>query len=393
MRRESPAGKRVVTGLEATQIAAPFAIPGAEVAEAGSLRPLIPFARGAAKSAVGALAGKYGGGKVGGLFGKTGQEIGETVGALGGALAGPFVGDEAIADIPVVGKHLYTADEIAAMKAENLARQHAAEIKAGIRQAPSPPAPPKIPPPPPPSPFQGMTSTSDPTLPRTPTGAPVAGPPTTSTGPAAEITLKGPRGRIPPPPEPGAEAGAGATAGAKAGSGVRPSASEQFLTGIIKKNIITPEESRALEQALGPDAVLRKGETPMAWRARVLGLIRAQRAAVGMEETPTGVERLEPTTPTKTLEPPPSPQPSQPKTSQNKRFSDKPMSQYAGSKGTPGSDQLTDLIIQRTGVARPVANAQAESLITRAKSPNTVESGQANRYINELFASERRARR
>jgi hypothetical protein len=76
-----------------------------------------------------------------------------------------------------------------------------------------------------------------------------------------------------------------------------------------------------------------------------------------------------------------------------KRFNDKPTSEYAGAKGNEATDQLTDLIVQRTGVGRPDANAQAENLILRAKSSNTIEAGQANRYINELFAAERRGRR
>lgn len=105
------------------------------------------------------------------------------------------------------------------------------------------------------------------------------------------------------------------------------------------------------------------------------------------------------------LAPPPSPEPitaepvsapapkSAPTPSQGKRFTDKPLSEYAGAKGTAGSDQLTDLIVKRTGMDRRLADAQAESLIKRAKSGNRIEAEQANRYINELFASERRARR
>jgi len=79
-----------------------------------------------------------------------------------------------------------------------------------------------------------------------------------------------------------------------------------------------------------------------------------------------------------------------PKTT-GKRFTDNP--NRPGANGRPETDNLTDLVVARTGIDRPSAEARVENLIRRAKSSNSVEAQQANRYINELLAQERRGKR
>jgi hypothetical protein len=80
-------------------------------------------------------------------------------------------------------------------------------------------------------------------------------------------------------------------------SGVRPSASEKYLTQLIKKNIISPSEYATLRQELGADATPMQGESHGRWQSRVLGLVRSGRAARGMRDIPSGPS----------MSPPPSP--------------------------------------------------------------------------------------
>jgi len=71
-------------------------------------------------------------------------------------------------------------------------------------------------------------------------------------------------------------------------SGVRPTASEKFLTNLVKKDIWSPQDLREIRAQLGDDAMPRFREAPTAYRARILGLIRAGRAARGMRDLPSG---------------------------------------------------------------------------------------------------------
>lgn len=85
-------------------------------------------------------------------------------------------------------------------------------------------------------------------------------------------------------------------------SDVRPTASEKYLTQLIKKTIISPNEYATLRQELGADAAPMRGESHGRWQARVLGLIRSGRAARGMRDITSGPS----------MPPPPSPEPSAP---------------------------------------------------------------------------------
>lgn len=78
------------------------------------------------------------------------------------------------------------------------------------------------------------------------------------------------------------------------GSGVRPTAGEAHLTGLIKKDVLSPDEFAQLKQALGKDAVPKAGESYRAWQARVLGLVRSGRASRGMADISTGPTKTPP---------------------------------------------------------------------------------------------------
>lgn len=67
-------------------------------------------------------------------------------------------------------------------------------------------------------------------------------------------------------------------------SGVRPSPSEEGATNLVRKMIVTPEEAKSEIQALGKRAFAKAGEGIQERQARLLGLIRARRAAQGMVE-------------------------------------------------------------------------------------------------------------
>lgn len=81
--------------------------------------------------------------------------------------------------------------------------------------------------------------------------------------------------------------GAGGASGA-GGNGVRPSASERYLTGLLKRNVLTPEEDAQGARMFGDKWNLRKGEGPAGRTNRLLGDVRAMRSARGMTETSAG---------------------------------------------------------------------------------------------------------
>lgn len=67
-------------------------------------------------------------------------------------------------------------------------------------------------------------------------------------------------------------------------SGVRPSISEARVTELIRKPVLTPDEAKELERALGPKWKVMRGKGLIQHQAEVLGLVRARRAAQGMPE-------------------------------------------------------------------------------------------------------------
>lgn len=88
-------------------------------------------------------------------------------------------------------------------------------------------------------------------------------------------------------------------------SGVRPTETEQTLTRLFKKRVWTPADEVDARNALGPEAVRRPGEGFQKYQARVMGMIRSSRAAIGMEDIESGPVNLPPPPPTST---PSSPQ-------------------------------------------------------------------------------------
>src|ERR1019366_5081675 len=64
-------------------------------------------------------------------------------------------------------------------------------------------------------------------------------------------------------------------------SGMRPTETEQTLTRLFKKRVWTPADMVDARNALGPDAVQRPGEGYQRYQARVMGMIRSSRAAIG----------------------------------------------------------------------------------------------------------------
>lgn len=67
-------------------------------------------------------------------------------------------------------------------------------------------------------------------------------------------------------------------------SGVRPSISEARVTELIRKPVLTPDEAKELERALGPKWKVMRGKGLIQHQAEVLGVVRARRAAQGMPE-------------------------------------------------------------------------------------------------------------
>jgi predicted nucleic acid-binding Zn-ribbon protein len=96
-----------------------------------------------------------------------------------------------------------------------------------------------------------------------------------------------------------AEKARGAESGAKAkvqrlpperpsGSGRRPTASEQFLTNLTKKPLISLDDDAQGRRYFGKDWELRQGEGHQGRVSRLLGTIRAGRSAQGMRDTSIG---------------------------------------------------------------------------------------------------------
>lgn len=91
-------------------------------------------------------------------------------------------------------------------------------------------------------------------------------------------------------------------------SGVRPTETEQTLTRLFKKRVWTPADEVDARNALGPEAVRRPGEGFQKYQARVMGMIRSSRAAIGMEDIESGPVNLPPPPSTSTPSTPSSPQ-------------------------------------------------------------------------------------
>lgn len=68
------------------------------------------------------------------------------------------------------------------------------------------------------------------------------------------------------------------------GRGIRPSESERTATNLVRKPILSPEEYEQEQRLLGKKAALKPGEGTAGREARLLGTVRARRAARGMKE-------------------------------------------------------------------------------------------------------------
>lgn len=101
-----------------------------------------------------------------------------------------------------------------------------------------------------------------------------------------ESTAKREVGKLPP-------AGGGGSPSA------RPSVTEEFATNLAKKAIWTPEDVEYARKIWGEDANIKIGEGQAHYRARLLGMVRSGRAAIGMSETESGPS-------TRGIPPPPS---------------------------------------------------------------------------------------
>jgi hypothetical protein len=73
-----------------------------------------------------------------------------------------------------------------------------------------------------------------------------------------------------------------------AGGGGRPTASERFLTGLLKRNVLTPEEDAQGLRTFGDKWKLRAGEGPAGRTNRLMGDVHAMRPARGMRDVSTG---------------------------------------------------------------------------------------------------------
>jgi len=71
-------------------------------------------------------------------------------------------------------------------------------------------------------------------------------------------------------------------------SGVRPSMTEQYATYLAKKPIWSPVEEQFARRIWGEDARIRPGEGQSKYRARLLGMVRSGRAAIGMQDVESG---------------------------------------------------------------------------------------------------------
>ena len=84
---------------------------------------------------------------------------------------------------------------------------------------------------------------------------------------------------------------------------MRPTETEMRLTQLAKRRIWTPEDFRDAVREIGSSALRKPGEGIAEHQARVMGLIRSQRAAIGMEDIESGPSRGS------QLPPPPTPKP------------------------------------------------------------------------------------
>jgi hypothetical protein len=78
------------------------------------------------------------------------------------------------------------------------------------------------------------------------------------------------------------------TNGGGAQGGGRPTASERFLTGLLKRNVLTPEEDVQGSRLFGDKWKLRAGEGPAGRANRLMGDIHAMRPAREMRDVATG---------------------------------------------------------------------------------------------------------
>lgn len=78
-----------------------------------------------------------------------------------------------------------------------------------------------------------------------------------------------------------------ATHAATIAAGKRPSEAEEYITNLMHKSVLTPEEFENTEKILGSQAKMRPDEGIATWRARILGLVRAGRSAKEMPEPPS----------------------------------------------------------------------------------------------------------
>jgi hypothetical protein len=77
------------------------------------------------------------------------------------------------------------------------------------------------------------------------------------------------------------------------GFGSRPNDAERYITQLMSKAVLTPEEFSNTEKILGPEARIQPGEGIATWRARILGLVRAGRAGKGMKQPMSFISRTE----------------------------------------------------------------------------------------------------
>lgn len=180
------------------------------------------LARTGLKSLAGSELGKLAGRQIGGLFGQREAETGGQIGGTIGAIGGPLAPNSLYARLPLgFGRFILSNEELAAERAAMKGAQRAADVAAGLRKP----------------------STLGTVKPQEASGA---------LGKVADEAL-----------------------------GERPSQFEEEATQLVRKPIVTPSEAARETQMVPPR---NPGEPEAAYRARVLGLIRAGRAARGMAE-------------------------------------------------------------------------------------------------------------
>jgi hypothetical protein len=271
------------------------------------------------KSAATATAGAGIGAAAGDIVGqpKRGAEIGAGIGLT----ATPFVNDRALADVPVFGKMLFSDAELAEMQSARKVAQRTADMKAGL-----------LPPPPDPVRVQQEKDAADSAAVISRYEKELEEKQTARA--AAEKQMKkahedfasklsqiekgrqgeladraqlnekwaqalNARGRdvaTAEAEESRAEQRLRAarttlrpqSLGAAAASGIRPTDSEQFLTSLTKKPIISVEDDAQGRRYFGNSWKLKPGEGHQERVSRLLGLVRSGRSAQGMADTSIG---------------------------------------------------------------------------------------------------------